>query len=164
MQTKKLKAFTLMELSIAMLIAAICIGMAFYMFQFFQKLYLDQQHEKQEQFSFALFQHLLKRDMQQATAIFYEESELVLQDTTGTIRYQFDPKYIIRDHYQQHTDTFNLKMIAVDGFYRQMARPSPSCIDELHFTIAFDKNEHSFIFDKKYAALELMHIAQTKQD
>jgi len=35
MSKQKLKAFTLMELTIAMLISAISIGMAFYMFQYF---------------------------------------------------------------------------------------------------------------------------------
>lgn len=164
MPTKKLKAFTLMELSIAMLIAGICIGMAFYMFQFFQQLYLGQQREKQEQFTFTLFQHLLKKDMQQAQAVFYEENQLQLLDSIGIIHYVFSENQILRDHYQQQTDTFNLKVTTVDGLYRNASRPSATCIDEFHLTVAFDKEEHSFILDKKYAALQLMKIAQTKQD
>lgn len=157
-------AFTLMELSIAMLIAGICIGMAFYMFQFFQRLYLGQQKEKQEQFSFALFQHLLTKDMRQAEAVFYEQNELQLVDSTGTIRYVFSEETILRDHYQQQADTFNLQVTAVDGIYRHASPPSPTCIDELKLTVVFDKEDHSFILDKKYAALQLMKIAKTKED
>lgn len=164
MQTKKLKAFTLMELSIAMLIAAICIGMAFYMFQFFQRLYLSQQREKQEQFSFSLFQHLLKKDMDQAQAVFYAENELQLLDSAGTIRYIFTENHIARDHYQQQTDTFNFKISAIDGLYRNASRPSPTCIDEFQVTVTYGKEEHTFILDKKYAAQQLMQIANTKQD
>lgn len=163
MQTKKLKAFTLMELSIAMLIAAICIGMAFYMFQFFQRLYLSQQREKQEQFSFSLFQHLLKR-YGPGPSSFYAENELQLLDSAGTIRYIFTENHIARDHYQQQTDTFNFKISAIDGLYRNASRPSPTCIDEFQVTVTYDKEEHTFILDKKYAAQQLMQIANTKQD
>ena len=38
MKNLKFRAFTLMELTIAMLISAISIGMAFYMFQYFDHL------------------------------------------------------------------------------------------------------------------------------
>ncbi|UIR54618.1 prepilin-type N-terminal cleavage/methylation domain-containing protein [Sphingobacterium sp. SRCM116780] len=163
MKNKRLKAFTLMEISIALLISAICIGMAFYMFQFFQQLYLKQQQDKQARFAFSLLQHLIKKDLAQANAAYYAENQLQLVDSLGSIRYTFDQQHILRDHYQQHTDTFNLHLIAVEGKYIEPTPPSSTCIDQLQLRVDFEKSTHTFIFEKKYAATQLMQIAQANQ-
>lgn len=156
MKNHRLKAFTLMELTIAMLISAISIGMAFYMFQYFQHLFLQQQKQRQERFSYSLFKHLMAQDIDRALWLKTSENGLICENEKGIIRYEFDPKFIIRDQYNLEKDTFQIQTVHLDITSRVQKLPSEELTDHVNLTIRFENKEHQFDYHKIYSAQQLV--------
>lgn len=156
MNNPKLKAFTLMEMTIAMLISAISIGMAFYMFQYFQQLFLQQQKQRQERFSYSLFKHLMQQDIDRAVWLRMTTNGLVCIGERGDISYQFDPAYIIRNQNDDHRDTFLIRTVTYDTAPLLSNLPSPELTDHLSLRVRFENKEHQFDYHKTYAAQQLM--------
>lgn len=145
-----------MEMTIAMLISAISIGMAFYMFQYFQQLFLRQQKQRQERFSYSLFKHLVQQDIDRAVWLKMTEKGLVCAGEKGNISYEFDPAYIVRNQYDNHRDTFLIRTVTFDTAPRLENLPIPDLTDHLSLRLRFENKEHQFDYHKNYAAQQLM--------
>lgn len=158
MKTLKLKAFTLMELTIAMLISAISIGMAFYMFQYFQQLFLQQQKQRQERFSYSLFKHLLEQDIDRSVWLKTSESGLICENEFGNISYEFAPKFIVRNQNTVQKDTFLIQTVNLDTTPRMQHLPSEELTDHIHLNIRFENKEHQFDYHKIYSAQQLLQL------
>lgn len=156
MRNRWLKAFTLLELTIAMLISAISIGMAFYMFQYFQQLFLTQQKQRQERFSYSLFKHLLQQDIDRAVWLKSDANGLICVDGKGRISYEFDSHYIVRHQYESHRDTFRIVTIDFDTTAQLENLPMDDLTDHLSLKVRFENNEHRFDYHKTYSAQQLM--------
>ncbi|MCW8311106.1 type II secretion system GspH family protein [Sphingobacterium sp. InxBP1] len=156
MRNRKLKAFTLLELTIAMLISAISIGMAFYMFQYFQQLFLAQQKQRQERFSYSLLKHLLQQDIDRAVWLKSDVNGLICVSGKGRISYEFDAQYIVRHQYDSHQDTFQIATIDFDTTARLENLPMDDLTDHLSLRIKFEDNEHRFEYNKTYSAQQLI--------
>ncbi|MND62579.1 hypothetical protein D3C87_511250 [compost metagenome] len=156
MKNPKFRAFTLMELTIAMLISAISIGMAFYMFQYFQQLFLRQQKQRQERFSYSLFKHLIQQDINRAVWLKTSENGLHCEGENGNIDYQFDPAFIVRDQYNNQKDTFMIQTISLDMTPRLQHLPSEDLTDHVNLKIRFENKEHQFNYNKTYSAQQLL--------
>jgi len=154
----KLKAFTLMELTIAMLISAISIGMAFYMLQYFQKLFISQQRKRQERFSYALFRHLIQQDLSAATWLKATENGFICTDDNGDINYYLDPKFIVRNQYNIHKDTFLIKTVSFDTAPKLQNLHSQDITDHVNLRTEFEHTEHPFEYIKIYSAQQLLEI------
>ena len=106
MNTRKIKAFTLSELLVVLLITVIVVGLAFSILRLVQK----QMNGISENFSAKtekeLFKQALWRDMNTFSRIYFDQetNELSCESALKQIKYQFDDNFIIRD--QQ--DTFDL--------------------------------------------------------
>ncbi|MDR6735546.1 prepilin-type N-terminal cleavage/methylation domain-containing protein [Sphingobacterium sp. 2149] len=158
MKTLKLKAFTLMELTIAMLISAISIGMAFYMFQYFQQLFLQQQKQRQERFSYSLFKHLLEQDIDRSVWLKTSENGLICENEFGNISYEFAPKFIVRNQNTVEKDTFLIQTVNLDTTPRIQHLPSEELTDHIHLNIRFENKEHQFDYHKIYSAQQLLQL------
>ncbi len=158
MKTLKLKAFTLMELTIAMLISAISIGMAFYMFQYFQQLFLQQQKQRQERFSYSLFKHLLEQDIDRSVWLKTSENGLICENEFENISYEFAPKFIVRNQNTVEKDTFLIQTVNLDTTPRIQHLPSEELTDHIHLNIRFENKEHQFDYHKIYSAQQLLQL------
>lgn len=145
-----------MEMTVAMLISAISIGMAFYMFQYFQQLFIRQQQQRQERFSYSLFKHLIQQDVDRAIWLKTTNDGLICSTEKGNISYQFDPAYIIRNQYDHHRDTFLIRTVDYDTRPRLENLPLPDLTDHLSLRVKFEQKEHQFDYHKTYAAQQLM--------
>ncbi|WP_333888906.1 type II secretion system protein [Sphingobacterium siyangense] len=158
MSKQKLKAFTLMELTITMLISAISIGMAFYMFQYFQQLFLRQQKQRQERFSYSLFKHLLEQDMGRSVWLKTSENGLICENEFGNISYEFAPKFIVRNQNTVQKDTFLIQTVNLDMTPRIQHLPSEELTDHINLNIRFENKEHEFDYHRIYSAQQLLQL------
>lgn len=147
-----------MELTIAMLISAISIGMAFYMFQYFQHLFLQQQKQRQERFSCSLFKHLLTQDIDKSVWLKTSENGLICESEQGNISYEFTPKFIVRDQFGLQKDTFLIQTINLDMTPRIQGLPSEELTDHVNLNIRFENKEHQFDYLKIYSAQQLVQL------
>ena len=147
-----------MELPIAMLISAISIGMAFYMFQYFQQLFLRQQKQRQERFSYSLFRHLLQQDISRSVWLKTSENGLICEDESGNISYEFAPTFIVRNQNTVQKDTFLIQTVNLDMTPRIQHLPSEELTDHVSLDIRFENKHHQFDYHKIYSAQQLLQL------
>jgi len=158
MNNSRLKAFTLIEITIAMLIAAVVIGLGYYTLQLFTRLSLEHQQQKGERFQVELLQHLLQRDFDRAQAIYLEEDVLAMLDSSGTIYYTLSLEHILRQQYNIRTDTFDIKSVQTEGIFSGPRLPAPNLIDGLHLQLQQRGDKSTLVLRKEYTAQELMTL------
>jgi len=94
--SKRLAAFTIMELIIVMLLSTLIFGMALTAFQIMQRLYRQYDELSTETTTLDRFRALLAYDVEQATSLHYTENQLILKSTARTLHYQFQKEAIVR--------------------------------------------------------------------
>lgn len=102
----QLAAFTLLEVTIAMLLVAVLSAFAYYSFSTFNRLLSDQRVKKNDYYTFDLFRHRMKVDSYYADSIFLDQNILRIKDSAGYINYTFSDSLILREQYALRTDSF----------------------------------------------------------
>lgn len=105
---RKIPAFTLMEVTIAMLIAGIAIAITFTTYKIVSGSYIGFSKKQNELAGFVNLDKLLKQDFIAARNIVKSSDGLVMEMEGGLIRYQVAPHFILRDQFSLRTDTFKL--------------------------------------------------------
>lgn len=150
------KAFTLLEMTIAMLIAAICMGIAFYVLSTFTRMGEAQQREKQTTFLLQLFRHRMQREFLEADYVRFADNTLALDRGNAQTRYIFLDSAVIRSQQDIPTDTLYGRVEYLDvGYVQDLPEQIVStCGFELHT----DKGGYPFVFKKEYSAENLIHL------
>src|ERR1700744_656096 len=112
MNQHRVKAFTIMEVTITMLIAAILMGITYTTYIMVSKSYLSFNTKNTEMAEVELLDKLLKRDFDRADVIQKTTNGMVIINTGQTIQYVFNPDFITRtsgiaDTFKVRTDSLN---------------------------------------------------------
>ncbi len=114
----KLKAFTIIEMMFAMLLASIVISLGFWSFNRFAKGYFDQESNNQTIQQAHDLHFVLNNDLFNAQRITLDLNSFHIQQSENTMIYQkLSDSIIIRDH-QNLTDTFKLMNIDLNYSYQ----------------------------------------------
>lgn len=106
----KLKAFTILEITLTMLIVSILASFVYYAFHTFSNMLTEQQQKKRAELDFDLFCDRIRWDSYQSDSIkIQQEYILSFQDSLGVIEYQFLDDMILRTQHAIRTDTFNIQ-------------------------------------------------------
>ena len=108
MNKQRVKAFTILEVTITMLIAAIVIGITYSAYMIVFKSYALFNHKHEDMAVLLNLDHLLKRDFEQAETIEKDASGITLKWNDKLIKYEFQPDFIVRNN--TRIDTFKVKM------------------------------------------------------
>ncbi|PQJ76529.1 PulJ/GspJ family protein [Polaribacter glomeratus] len=119
MKNKKLKAFTLAEMLVVLVVASIVIAMGFLVLNMVRKQVVVIQRNYQKKQEVQLFKAMLIRDFNSHKAFYHKnQNRLLLKNTKDSIAYVFSEKAIIREK-----DTFKLevinKKIYLDGIQKE---------------------------------------------
>jgi hypothetical protein len=150
----KLKAFTLFELVLGMLLGAIVIGMAYYAGFIFVRIYDGYSKMNFAQMEVSSFKRTLGKDVARAVVINYQDDELVMKDQGGTnvLTYTFTKAYALRK--SAVVDTFKLDELFVQASFDGQDMPSGR-VDELKLYFNHARQPVSFLIRKNYAAADL---------
>ena len=152
----KLKAFTLMELLIGMIISSIVISFCYMSYSMIYKQYMNYKAVKVELVEALELNSVLNSDISKAEKIVFDNNKLILiKEENKSFEYNFLEKYILRKT-GEVVDTFNL--IPLNIVSKQIASVSSS--SALIEFFSFDANvlgdkEH-FQFFKSYDAKTIM--------
>lgn len=152
---KKIPAFTLMEVTIAMLIAAIAIGVTFTAYRIVSGSYIGFSKKQEELAGFARLDQLLKKDFVQAERIVKSTDGLVVQMETGLIRYELAEGFVLRDQFSLRTDTFKLPVTKSGFFFEQGAVGEGAMIDQFTFETSVQGQTVPLHYHKLYSAQDL---------
>jgi|SRR5690606_24099 len=160
MKTKlRYPAFTLLELTIALLIAAVCLGIAFYVLRTFNQIGSAQQRERQQDLAIRRFWHRMQKETLDAQRIWYDNKSLQLERDAQWTAYDFLDSAIVRRQNDIPTDTLSGRIggLVVD-YVPDLQEP---VVRSVHFELQTERGSYPFVLQKIYSAEELVHLSET---
>lgn len=160
MSKHKVNAFTILEMTVAMLISAIVIGITYATFTIVYKSY-NLYHNKHEEMAVALrLNELLIKDFKKADVILKDTNGLVFKDTNSLVTYRFNDSAIIRT--AGIIDTFKIKTGALSTSYEGAAIeevtaiPERNRVDEINFNTIIRDEKIPYHYYKQYSSANLI--------
>jgi len=156
---KKLKAFTILELMVTMIISSLVIGIIYTSYDFIGKQFISYKVVNEEITEAMTSNSLINRDINDAGYI---------QKTTGgihiiykkekSLNYIFEVQYVIRE-INNVRDTFSIPIFNVEmRLLNEKQLQTGGLIDELLLTTQVTGETQQFRFKKQYAADVLMEL------
>lgn len=156
MKNKKVSAFTIMELTVAMLISAMVIAVAYTAFVLMGNVYRNYHTRQTELAVLMRVDELLRRDFTRAEFITYRNDSLCFWVDSQQVRYAFSGDKIIRK--SGIIDTFKvegkLPVYLFEGSVLEL-RPDTLRVDEMYFDINYMKNSFPYHYKKQFSSAEL---------
>lgn len=153
----KLQAFTLLEITIAMVLVAIIAGFAYYALNTFAHLAIDQQIKKRDKYQVELLMHRLSTDWNQAETISYDDNVLLMNDSLGAISYTFLDSLILRNQYKLRIDSFYLKIEIINTETLAKNNYDSRLIKCIHAAIHLNNKNIPIELYKEYAAYQILN-------
>lgn len=154
---KRIKAFTLFELVLGMLLAAIVIGMAYYASTIFMRIYGSYSKNSYAQSELVLFKKVVSKDVERAARLDFLNDELLLKDPQGeaVLSYTFTSEYALRRG--AAVDTFKLDNLQVRASFEGLGQES-GLTDLLVFSFRHADEPAVFMVRKQYSAKDLFEL------
>jgi len=149
------KAFTIMEVVVAMLLATISIAISYSAYKLIGLSYgrFDQKNKTIAELTVA--DKLLKQDVLQSEKILRLSDGLSFQFSEETVDYYFGDNIVIRDQFRLRRDTISLKVTQfLTTFENEECLPG-SLVDEIKLDVEIDQRQVPFVYKKNYSAEEL---------
>ena len=147
-----------MELTIAMLISAICLGIAFFILNSFYKFGLVQQKERTEDLNISHFYHLMSKEILNADVAYFLDNSIVFKRDDYVSEYMLKESLMIRKQGELTTDTLygEIKDIQVE-FVKDM---NDKLIQSISMTLEIKNRLIPLTLSKDYSAEQLINLSQ----
>jgi hypothetical protein len=152
---KKIPAFTLMEVTIAMLIAAIAIAITFTAYRIVSGSYIGFSKKQVELAGFVNLDKLLKQDFMTAKNVLKSSTGMLMETEDGLIRYEIDKDYVIRDQFSLRIDTFKLTTSNTEFSFEKNPVDDGNAIDQFGFETLVLGQLVPLHYHKLYSAQDL---------
>jgi hypothetical protein len=151
---KQLKAVTVIELAIALLISAIVIGIAYNSMDVFERLYHRFQANNDRNYQLVVFNKIMKSDLDKADVIYKSGSGILLKiNDEDWIKYEWYSDFVLRNKVQSGLDTFYLQSSVIQLYFNgQEQNIDNQVIDQIDIEITRKEEILNAIFAKKYGA------------
>ena len=172
-------AFTVMEVTISMLVAAIVVAMAYSAYGIIAKSWLGFTEKNRQMAVVLCLDELLRRDFEKATLVEQEQGGILISGGERFVQYQIGPEQVLR--ISSITDTFKIKPLNLQacfegkpleqgqdllGFEQALSQGPGTVagskegplIDEITFSVSLQNAVIPFHYKKKYSAESLMAI------
>lgn len=150
---QKVRAFTLLELLIGMIISSIVIGFCYMSYSIIYNQYMSYKILKLEIVETIQFNSILNADFISAETILFNENILILNSTNRSqLQYDFKDSHILRKD-GEVTDTF--KLIATNilpQYLIESERSIPTIVNNFSFDAKVLGEVEHFNFSKNYSA------------
>src|ERR1035437_4240342 len=155
---QKLKAFTLLELLIAMVISSIVVAFGYSVYSLMYKQYLSYKKTKTEIVKTMQFNTVLTNDFYNSEEITFSENTIVIfKKNNEPLLYTFNDNFILRKT-NEITDTFKIATTNIQGkFVFKNESFQSTLIDEFSFDSQLSGDVQHFLFAKNYSAATLLN-------
>jgi len=157
---KRVKAFTIMEISIVMLISAIVIGIAYTAFNIINQSYSSFQHKNEDIAVLVRLDELLRKDFSRANTISRTTNGIFVKTGIDSVTYEFEPDFTVRISTIIDTFKLNVQDVVTTFETSPITAISPvteqNRIDELNFSILFENEKIPYYYHKQYSSSNLI--------
>lgn len=136
---QKIRAYTLIEVAVAMLLAGICISICYTAYGIINNYYQNFQQKNQTTDQVLTLKHVLEKDFLQSKSILRSEKGIKLDQDSTAINYLFEQGYILREIPEFHTDTFKIAAQDLRLAFESVEVQEDSLVDEIKFTVILAK-------------------------
>jgi len=160
MNKQKVKAFTILEITITMLITGVLIAITYTSYIIIIKSYQSFTAKNDEMAVLVTVDHLLKRDFEQAETIYKTQEGISLKKDNQLISYQFKPDYIVRN--AAKPDTFKVQTQDVITSFENIPisevqeTEEQNRVDEFGFTLMYKTEQIPYLYHKEYSSENLI--------
>lgn len=156
---KKVKAFTLLELLIAMIISSIVIAFGYEVYSIMYKQFLSYKKAKTEIVNTMQFNTVLTNDFYNSEEITFNENTIaVFRKNNEPLHYTFNDNYILRTR-NEIMDTFKITATNIqEKFVFKNEQMQSTLINELSFDALQSGEIQHFLFEKNYSAATLLNM------
>ena len=161
MSAKRISAFTIIEVAIAMLIAALVISMTYSIYLIVGRSYQSFNAKNEEMAILLQLDELLRKDFDRSLAIWKDTTGIAIQYPNHIVRYKFDTAYMVR--IGTRTDTFKIKSDTVNTAFENQPvneyKPlkEQNRIDRLDLSLLFQNKKITYHYHKVYSSANLIH-------
>ncbi|WP_428330288.1 PulJ/GspJ family protein [Mucilaginibacter sp.] len=153
----KVKAFTLLEMTITMLLTAIVIAITYTALTLISGNYQVFNKKNSELALLADLDHVLKRDFEKADSLRTDTGGISLQHDSSHVIYVFSPDFIVRKSLKNDTFKVQTRQV-ITSFEKEPQNMEHSFrIDALDFIVLFDKQEIPYHCEKTYSSENLIN-------
>lgn len=149
----KLKAYTLAELSVSLIITGMVMTIAVTSLLIVQKQFKEYGDRHQTLHDINLLHSQLKKDMITADSMAWNGNELSCFSSLLNINYTWSQHSVIRNHHQLRSDTFQLNT-TLPEVQREKTKNRVTMIS---FIIWQDQKEWPVVLEKKYAPASVLN-------
>jgi hypothetical protein len=160
---KRIKSFTVMELTVAVFISGLLFSMVLYFLNAMQYKSLQFLKASNALTEVNTFSWLLENDFSKAIYIVADtEPQTIrfLSDSTN-VKYRFSEDFVLRVQ-SEVTDTFYFNTYEWTITQENKIVPQNQIVDELSFTMLVDEQIINLAYFKQYSATDRMLFSQTK--
>ena len=160
MNKHRVKAFTIMEVTITMVIASILMGITYTTYSIISKSYLSFNTKNNDLAALEQLDKLLRRDFDQAEIIQKETGGITIKNANHMVTYEFTPDFIVR--IAGIEDTFKVKTEEITtSFEGQSVKETGSSeeqnrLDQLSFTLGYQNEKIPYYYHKQYSSVNLI--------
>jgi len=161
MSVKRIRAFTIIEVTIAMLISAMVIGITYSIFLIVSRSYQSFNTKNDTMAVVLKLDELLRKDFDRSLAVWKDTSGIEIQYPGNRVRYKFDTAYVVRIGVR--TDTFKVKTDTVNISFENQPIDElkiikeQNRIDQLDVSLLFQKGKITYHYHKVYSSANLIH-------
>jgi prepilin-type N-terminal cleavage/methylation domain-containing protein len=150
---KKIKAFTLLELLVGMILSGIVLTATFSAYRIVTSQYQSYRKKSETLSAFSFFISQFQADFSNATAIIHiSENEIQLNSKKKILDYHFSEKYVLRNDLLR-TDTFPVTVTEMETFREsEKIIPENEEADEIHLQMDFGGKKLEKIYQKSPSA------------
>lgn len=155
---KKIKAYTLMEVTVAMLLSAICIGICYTAYDIIGKYYATFQQKNESADIVLSLRQVMEKDINKATIMMKTSDGFLCKQDIAAVAYIFNDGEILRQIESLRTDTFKVAWKDYFVGFEGAEVIEADTLDQVKFTLVMDKQ--TFVplhFAKHYSSHNLFH-------
>jgi len=157
---KTVNAFTILEVTITMLIAGLLIGLTYTSFTIVSKSYRAFKDKNDRMSVLVSLDHVLARDFDRADIIIKAPDGISIKNSNQVIKYIFNTDYVTR--ISTKTDTFKVQPVEMKTAFENMpltevqASDEQNRLDEVAFTVVFLDQKIPYHYHKQYSSDNLI--------
>jgi len=158
---KRIKAFTILEVTITMLLAALVIGITYSAYSIIIKSYGAFNHKNQDMAVLVRLDEWLKKDFARADIVLKDTTGIALNNADHHVKYRFDPDFIVRTEIK--SDTFKVKTDSLVTSFEALPinefgqTDEQNRLDDLNLVILFQGEKIPYHYHKQYSSVNLIN-------
>jgi Tfp pilus assembly protein PilE len=160
MKKSSVRAFTILEVTITMLIVGLLIALTYTSYSIIIKSYHAFKDKNDRMMILVSLDHVLARDFERADRITKDADGITMNGNAQVIKYTFSPDFITRT--TNKIDTFKVQAQDVNAAFENMTvnevleTEEQNRIDELTFTAVFQDEKIPYQYHKQYSSDNLI--------